>query len=532
MIDFEEYYGDLLDIELRLKGELLKLDCSADYFKKLDKYYDWVEKRAKVIEERGLIFSHLFDFGLAGKFGWQVADFAEEFGFDNNRLWFEGFENGTRSFLDYPFVHRNVFEVVVRNEWFEKLYFLRNLSACIDLDGDDKWFRGMGEGKEVYDLYLKQFVDDLFLAIKKEKYGWRWYMDEGVRGAMFEEIDGEHSRVGVYKKKDEYLKKVLEDVVRKVRTKFIVKNSKGEVDEGEAGYAYDSSFSSRLAREQDLLDEWREKLNGLVRVPKLFYSSNAMTIERLDGKTLRELNDPNLVLEFASKIPELQRRVLDTRELVGEVNYEEDFSGILFWVDGYHEELFARLPFFSDLMVYWREKYFGSVCHGGLHSGNVNYDGRSFGVFDLELASWDVMQVDLFRTLVGFPYLSGEQVKQGVYNAYIDWEERREWIPAESYFRFVSAFHLRGLPLRIWAAKKLMLRGSEEKARKQLAILNDCLEKTEVFLGELPEFKSVPKLLRNAGRKVGFFSLDDYVEFKESLFSALNKSELKEIVTI
>ncbi|MFH1972335.1 MAG: phosphotransferase [archaeon] len=329
------------------------------------------------------------------------------------------------------------------SEGFEELFFLKNIRRGIE-KGED--------GVEWYNDNLNALVDRMFNTI----------MDSGMRQGVYSslmsferlqskkdlKITDENPEVSLDLHQDTYLVGVMVDVLMGIGRRVIKKKQRSN-DYDEFGVGYDRDPERRILRDYLVREILEESVpESIFVVPRHISIDYGMKrnirMERLKGKTLFELGDTELVMEFIKRLARFHHLMKSVPvNVIGGWDYETELR------QGNNLHLQGIEPYVR-LMEHWLPQY-GRVCHGSLHTKNILYHEGQFGVVDWELCCRDLLFMDLGRVLS----MSGD-IEEGLdvyYQEMVGLEGGDNEIKRR---RFDMLFNVRMVPLYLWAIKNFM----------------------------------------------------------------------------
>ncbi len=288
---------------------------------------------------------------------------------------------------------------------------------------------------------------------------------------------------------DESYQHVLREVVDNLFGDVVIKKVKS-VSETEYGFWIDPCGETRLRRDYDVA-RWlnmRERdaeycrSNALIDfgdpllryVESISFESDVYLQKRMEGVSLLACEDRGeaLALKLAAGVAILHGDLSSTRVVV---DFKKEFNYVC-----------GLLGFDLDFPF---EFVYNGVVHNSLHPGQVLVDGRHLTVLDYELVAKGMRQDDLirlfrgpvkfdvdldlvlkfyfvFKDFVGVQQCIGVDIFDGLV---IPTQKRMKGLENDSDFRrFMFDYHLRRVPMHMWAFDHLQRKGVKNDQLEQV----------------------------------------------------------------
>jgi len=535
---------DLVKGELEHRVFMFSEKDKPHYFKGLDNYYKWfnyrnheanrrninirtlgllVGKKLEKIDENVLEERYGVDHDLGVLLNFIKSVPVNNFGLVNFFLNKQEPLHSRVLRYERSFLETNV--AVFRENLFETLFLLRNLKSFMNNSGDDTWLRAFQSNpKNVYDKYLDGLMNVIFTNAIEEERGEGLYikLSQGISTSspfLKEKMVEDNDEVKVFSPVDDYLVAVLMDISSRMRDKMVIKETKPRILKREfASWIYPHA-GKRIHRDFQLAKYLCDILpDNFVIFPKAVYedtSASQIIIEKIEGKSLKELKRTDLVQYFIRLLPFVQKKAYFERDslekgLVEKLELQKEFDVILDNL-GYKEKKLRKL--YKPIVSLMKSLDFETFCHGSLHPRNVLFNGEKFGVIDWENTMISY-QDDVIRLIEG-PLIFNPELKENILQEYFlisseinedffeeDWVYRIGdiinvgEIPEEkldNYHKFLLSYNLRRFALHTYAADYMLSNGDEEKAAFQLRSAEEALVMASYYKELLPELKTCSK---------------------------------------
>jgi len=543
---------DIIQTEIDYRLKLQKTQDSPEYFQTLSQYYGWLEERKALIKARKVNpgdINKAFESYLKSTMQFSDSDLQLErtiteykeslpVDFTSNTNPFEyTTERGKKlaGFVDYSVAFLNLNLPLFRDPAFETLFLLRNLKSAMENSN-------LPNAKKRYEEEIGKLADsvsdEIFYAGSVSIFSRSTTLESLVHCSP---MDSDASHVKGYSQKDPYLIATINDLRNYFREKVVVKGTR-KIKKDEFGIWIDSDKSTRLEREATVL-RYLNTLDIPISFPRVTgydEKTGTLEIEKIDGISLKEANDPELIAQFIKLLPFLQKRLSHDYKLEGTVfnlDLQEEFKIIkeAVYLSYSSEEKYSKVQTLLESWLHTNRTF----CHGSLHPGQVIFKDGQFYVIDFELANFSFPQDDLVRIMDGPVRVTEEQREQNLANFFaitsatrdyfagkttlnsiIDYDYEVESSEMGLYEKFLTIYYLRRGVMHLWATSFMATqRKSFILAEEQKEFAIDSFRSASNHYQEYLDIQPQPGIFQRlfSKKEVTPLDIDDLGELTKSV---------------